>query len=423
MGSSSKRVLVLAGDTDGNIGDRAIVLATCSELRRIHPDVRISLVSGDPEADRCFFQAEAIRRGPLGLPALARAALESDVVLCGGGGLFQDDASLVKMPYWALRIALARLLAKRIVGYAIGVGPLDWASSRVAARLAFACMQRVSVRDDLARLISRRLTSKPVERVPDPALMLEAAPPERARRAMEGAGVPRHAWPVIGVAVRRWFHHRPTLIPHKYAVKYRLRRVPGREACERMISLVARALDRVAGEHGAHILFLPTYTVAHEADDAICAAVMRRMSADRKSLLRIADPALYKAVAGRLTAMLAGRMHAAIFAASMGTPVVGLSYNQKFDGFFKLIGCEERVIDVEDFVEAEELGRLTTLLSKAIAEASTGWPSRLLPRVGELIADTRRFTTAIMNEPGPAADRETRNQPCTSGTRTGTTDG
>lgn len=386
MGAAGKSILILAGDSDGNIGDRAIVYATCQELKRLDPAVRITVVSGNPEADARYFGVDTIARGPKALAALVRRAMASDLVLCGGGGLFQDDASLVKMPYWALRVAFVRCLARRIIGYSIGVGPLDWRSSRLAARLAFACMEQISVRDDLAKAISESLTSKPVLRVPDPALMLSPAPQSDALAVLEQAGVPLDGSPIVGVAVRRWFHHRPTVIPHKHAVKYGLRKVPGREDCKRMISLLGEVLDRVVEERGAYILFMPTYNVSHEADDHICEHVAKHVKSERKTILRISDPTLYKAITAHLKVMLSGRMHAAILSAAMGTPVVGLSYNQKFEGFFRLIGREEDVIGVENFVAKGMTEELTERLSEKIVAGDDASPI-----VNELIKDTRRF--------------------------------
>jgi len=253
-------------------------------------------------------------------------------------------------------------------------------------------MQEVSVRDDLARALSEGLTSKPVRTVPDPALTLPPASKADAARLLRSAGVPADGSPVVGVALRRWFHQRRTLIPHKYAVKYGLRRVGGAEPLTRMIALLAEALDRLVEEKEAHVLFMPTYNVAHEGDDRISDAVLDKMKTRRKSLIRISDPRIYKAVAGRLSVMLAGRMHAAIFAAAMGTPVVGLSYNQKFEGFFRLIESEDRLLEIEDFVRNERTGELTGLLSDEI-DRGRG----IHRRVGELADTTRRFTAAILN--------------------------
>jgi polysaccharide pyruvyl transferase WcaK-like protein len=384
-------VLILAGDTDGNVGDRAIVLSTCLALRRSDPNVRITLVSGRPEEDQAHFSAETIPRGWRGIAQLATAARRSDLVLCGGGGLFHDDASLVKMPYWAVRLAFVRLFARRLVGYSLGVGPLDWSVSRLCARLAFSCFDELSVRDEFAQALTQPLTSKPVQLVPDPAVLLPPAEDSVAARILATVGVPDDGSPVIGVAVRRWFHHHPTVIPHKYAVKYHLRRVRGQESCARMTSLLAEVLDRVREERKAHIVFLPTYGVSHEGDDRICEEVGRKMQTVRPCIARITEPRAYKAVSGRLSVLLGGRMHATIMAAAMGTPVVGLSYNLKFEGFFRLIDREDRVMAIEDFVRNRRVEDLSDLLVSGLREGR-----RIPHRLKELTETTRICTVRLL---------------------------
>ena len=391
MTQAATRVLIMAGDTDGNIGDRAIVLSTCDELRRQYPGVKIALLSSNPAVDRWDFGAEPLPRGPVGLIPLIKAALASDVVLIGGGGLFQDDSSLVKMPYWALRTAFLRCISRRVVGYSLGVGPLTWASSRWAARLAFACMHQVSVRDDPARAVSRSLTAKHVRCVPDPALMLVPASAEEADGLLRTAGIRLDGSPVVGVAVRRWFHQQSPLIPHKFAVKYRLRPIPGKRQCEQMIALLAEALQRLTETVGAQILFMPTYTVSHEADDTISREIMRRLPSRSTGIVQISDPRLYKAVTGVVDVMLCGRMHAAVLAAPMGTPVVGLSYNPKFDGFFTLIGSQATLLDIETFVTNGMVDELATLLERCIGSRTT-----VSAELGRLTESTRGFLRELL---------------------------
>jgi len=104
----------------------------------------------------------AVRPGLLGFLQLIHAAKHADIILCGGGGLFQDDDSLIKMPYWALRVVLVRLFCNKIIGYSLGVGPLSAPTSRLFARLAFSCMQHISTRDPIAQRTAQNLTRKPV---------------------------------------------------------------------------------------------------------------------------------------------------------------------------------------------------------------------------------------------------------------------
>jgi polysaccharide pyruvyl transferase WcaK-like protein len=388
-----KKLLILGGDTDDNIGDRAIVYSMCNELRNLDPRLKISILSNNPARDRVFFGATAIPRSISHQPEMLRNSRSSNLVLIGGGGLFQDDDSLVKMPYWGIRTALLKAANPkgRIIGYSLGVGPLNKPVSRLFARIAFSCMETVSVRDDLGKKIASSLTKKPIHLVPDPALTLPSASKESATKLFEEHNIPIRNTTVVGVALRRWFHQKGNIIPHRYAVNYRLRKIPGSRMCEKMIGLLAAVLDRIASTYNAVIVFLPTYTVSHEADDEICRQTMAKMVSRKKHLLKIKDPMLYKSIAGQCSALLGGRMHPTIFAASAGTNIVGLSYNQKFFGLFKLLDLEDNVISIEDFVSKEKSETLFKIIAQAIKKRSD-----IKHRANKLAERTRTFNQMII---------------------------
>jgi polysaccharide pyruvyl transferase WcaK-like protein len=388
---AGRRVLILCGDSDRNLGDHAIVQAMCQELRAAAPQIELSVLSREPVRAERDFGARALRPGWRGSLAVWRAAARADLVLCGGGGLFQDDDSLVKMPYWAVRVVLARMLAGRVVGYALGVGPLRAASSRLCARLAFACMESVSARDRRAREVAQELTAKPVIVVPDPALVLRPVAAERARAWLAAQQVPLDGRPLIGVATRRWFPPRARLIPHRLTS-----RLPGADPHaspqgQALTALLAQALDRIVARLGAHVLFLPTYNARSEADHKVCEQVRARMTQPGAQVLLIDDAPLYKAVCGQLSVVLGGRMHPTILAASAGTPVVGLAYNQKFHGFFELIGAADRVLDVASFVAEQRVGDLEAMLEAALCDAAAQ-----RERVGGLASTIREFTHGLV---------------------------
>lgn len=363
------RLLILGGDADGNLGDRAIQQGMCLEARRVRPGIEIQVISADAQSCRERFGATAILPGPAGFLKLCRAAWRSDLILVGGGGLFQDDDSLVKMPYWSLRVLLMRMLCRHVRGFSLGVGPLDHAVSRMFARLAFRAMDAVSVRDPRAAELAQSLTSKEVRVVPDPALLLPAAPADVARKVLESNDIPHDgSKPLIGVAVRRWFPKQPRLIPHKLAHRFSREDETARGDSDLLVQLFGQALATLQNELGAYILFLPTYNLAHEADNEICVRMRATLAEDRSSILELDDPAVYKAVTGQLDALVGGRMHPTILAAAMGTPVVGLAYNQKFRGFFEMMGREHFVLDVEDFVLKSAVAELVGLTVAALGE-------------------------------------------------------
>jgi polysaccharide pyruvyl transferase WcaK-like protein len=391
--NSRRSLLLLAGDTDGNIGDRAIVYATCCDFRRLNRELRISIQSGNVDRDGCYFGVDTIPRGLKGLPRLVRDARRCDVILIGGGGLFQDDDSMVKMPYWAMRIAALRAINRRkpIVGYSLGIGPLRKPMSRYFARLAFSCMNIISARDEAGRQIASCLSAKYVHLVPDPALLMPVAPDSHALKILQENNVPAGKVPIVGVAIRKWFHQNGSVVPHKYAVKYGLRGIPGKGENQKMIRLMASVLDRLSVAHKAFILFMPTYNVEHEADDRICCEIMTQMRSKWTGILRVEDPKNYIAVAKHLNVMLGARMHPTIFSAAAGTNIVGLSYNQKFAGFFDLMGLSDKVLPVEEFVREEKTDTLFDLISKQI-EKSTD----IGTRAKQLANRTRKFNEKVV---------------------------
>jgi len=386
------RILILGGDADGNLGDRAILEALCLEIKRLRTDAEICVASADPVRCRTRMNAVAIPRGPKGLFALCRAASRSDLVLCGGGGLFQDDDSLIKMPYWALKLLLMRLLCPRIVGFSLGVGPLNYSVSRAFAQAAFWVMESISVRDPLAAEVAQPLTRKHVSIAPDPALMLPAAGGAEALNVLKAHGVPFESQsPLIGVAVRRWFPPKARVIPHRLAYKFGFR--AGRSSANEalLLRLLGEALHRMQSELGAHIIFLPTYNSPHEGDAKLCAQIQEYLDRDRSCIVGVDDPALYKAIAGELTVLMGGRMHPTILASALGTPVVGLGYNPKFRGFFSMLGLDAFVLNVEDFVQGREVERLTLMMKNAIADAC-----RQTSVVDQLSETSRRMLQEVL---------------------------
>jgi polysaccharide pyruvyl transferase WcaK-like protein len=355
------RILLLGGDADFNVGDRAILAALVRCLASHDPAADISIV-GQPslQADLPGV-TRVIARGASGLGALLRAATIADRILIAGGGLFQDDDSRAKMPYWAARIALLKACNARIAGIAIGAGPLTHPDSRLAARLACAALTRLSVRDRFARDALAACTNRPLAIVPDPAFMLEAAPREFASAQLRRLGIPEGK-PYIAATLRRWYHARGGLLPN--GLKSRLGIEPKRDHArfEDMVGVLARSLETLQRKLDADILLLPGYNTHLEADDAACEALRLRLPGANVSVARIADPRLYKSLLGQAALVVSARMHPLILAAGMGVPFVGLSYNGKFDGLYELLGLQARSLPLDQCPDA---WGTTTLVSAA----------------------------------------------------------
>ena len=151
--------LIVGGDSDDNLGDAAILAALCHSLARHQRGVELTIVAGRKAQKRaaCSPSSESlpgvvrrISRGWRGLRATAACAGRQDLIVVGGGGLFQDDDSRAKMPFWATRLLGLRALNRHIVGHCLGAGPLYHAESRRFAALACSVLRSISVRDQFA---------------------------------------------------------------------------------------------------------------------------------------------------------------------------------------------------------------------------------------------------------------------------------
>ena len=382
------RILLLGGDTDHNVGDRAILAATARCLATHDALAEITAVGEPGMSDAIPGIARWIRRGPRGMAALARTAFDADRILVAGGGLFQDDDSRAKMPYWAARIALLRLLNSRIVGHSIGAGPLDHVESRVAARIACAALSRISVRDRYARETLVACTARPIDVVPDPAFMLEPSPRPLAIDFLRSVDLPPQR-PIVVAAVRRWYHARGGFVPNAVKVKAGFGLKCDERRFECLLDTIADALLRSARRLDAGVLLLPGYNVGHEADDLACGALARRLDGVTVRLAWLTDPRLYKAVVGQASLVVASRMHPLIFAAGMGVPLVGLSYNPKFDGLFELLELPARPLALDDFPDRWAAPELAAAMEAALAAGTD-----LRRRAESLAASVRQRTLA-----------------------------
>jgi polysaccharide pyruvyl transferase WcaK-like protein len=362
------KILILGGDADANLGDAGILAATCHRFVAADRRAAITIVSRRRRAGELPGLVGVIAPGPRDFGSLLATARRQDLIVFGGGGLLQDDDSRVKVPYWAARLAALKSLQRNIVGLSLGVGPLAHAESRLCARLICDLLRSVSVRDDFARRWLEPCSRRPVPVVPDPAFMLPPAASAAAADVIRALGLPTGR-PLLGVTVRGWFHRRGGFVPPGLRARFGLDRDYGAAERARFAASLAVEVRRVARRLDATVLLLPSYRLAHEGDVQACAALAARLEGVPTATATIDDPALYKAVTGRLTLMISARMHPLIFAASMGVPVVGLAYNDKFKGVFRLLGLPDQLLELKSLSAEFREGWLEHAVQAALSNA------------------------------------------------------
>ncbi len=282
-----------------NAGDEAVLAAMIAHLRVLDSSATFTATSGDPAGTREMHGIEAIgRQNPR---ELLRAMQKCDVFLSGGGSLVQDVTSVRSAVYYTTLLRVAGMLGRPTMVYAQGVGPLRSPLARKAARSAFQGARVLTVRDpESAGLLREIGVTRAVEVTADPVWDLGNA--EVASRNAE-----EREWVA---ALRSW---------------------PGADAGA-LPRLVA-ALKREAATAGVELRFL---AMQMGVDD-----VLLRSLVSPEEIMDTAGwhPRQIIERLGKAERVLAMRLHALIFAASVGVPVVAFDYDPKVRALAGLIGA------------------------------------------------------------------------------------
>jgi polysaccharide pyruvyl transferase CsaB len=290
------RVLLSGYYGFGNLGDEALLDVIVERVRARFPGVDIEVLSATPSATARRLKIEAASRWEW--RAVRAAVARADVVLSGGGGLLQNATSLRSLLYYAAVLREAIRAKRKTMIFAQSIGPLD-AWGRLVVRRCCKGLQRATVRDERSRELLKTLVPKtPVERTADPVFLYDI-PAEDIDLSAEGLGPESGAYAIVSVRKIATFKDGALT--------------------------VARAVDRLAQEHGVRVAFLP---LGGAGDAEVSTEIIRRCES---APVLLPDCSLPKAAAILRGAhvVVGMRLHALILAARYSVPFLALPYDPK----------------------------------------------------------------------------------------------
>lgn len=390
----ARRVAICGYYGFGNAGDELILAAILGEFRALRAGLAFTVISGDPASTAAGHGVDAVHWQDL--PAIVELVRRADLVLVGGGGLFQEYAGIdpesllsadhYSLTYYAEPAILGALLGRPVMLYAVGVGPLYSEHGRRIVRAACEAADVVTLRDEesLSLVASLGVDPARLRLTADPAWALPVPGAGAFPAALEAA-LPSGAGPLVGVALRPW--------------------AVGVSPWSREQE-IASALDALVEARGARLLFVPFQEAGRAAEDDAAAAerVLGRMRhrARAAALPQGVAPGALGAVLARCDLVLGMRLHALVLAASAGVPAVALSYDPKVAAAMRQLGAGEHAVELAD-VEARTLSRSLVRALDGFGESRDGRRER----VARLAALARENAVAALEllERGPGAGR------------------
>lgn len=290
-----------------NIGDDAMLMAIINDLRMCKKDIRILVLSKNPVETRRIYGVSSISR--VNLIQIPYVMKHSKLFISGGGSLIQDNTSTRSLVYYLGMIWLAKKMKMKVMIYANGIGPLNKKNNRNLTKHVVNEVDVITLREELSykELMDLNVTKPDIYVTADPAFTIKAENSEHIDYLLESEGIDP-TLPFIGFSVRRWNNHS----------KYEL--------------TLARIADYIIDTYGINVLFIPMH---YPGDLAIIDNILSKMKNKGYAIRKKHSVSETLGIISKTQMLIGMRLHALIFAASIGVPIVGIVYEPKVEGFLK----------------------------------------------------------------------------------------
>jgi len=274
----------------GNLGDDALLQIIVGQLKTRYPYATIDVLSAD--ADRTAHELGVVATPRWDQTAIRNAVTSCDVLLSGGGGLFQSATSLKSLFYYAGIVRTALRAGKKAMVFAQSVGPLDFLGKRTL-RECCRGLQAATVRDAASKaLFAPLVPSTRVDVTADPVFLYD--PPETPID-LESAGLGTESDPLVLACVRKTAHTSDG------------------------IAAIAAAVDRCTERFGA-------------TPDAETSTLVIRKCRTKPTLIALDGLEAVAAAIARAKIVIGVRLHALILAIRFGIPFLAVPYDPKVTG-------------------------------------------------------------------------------------------
>jgi len=346
-----------------NGGDEAMLSSMLEVLRDEISDLRVTVISIDPEYTKRRHNVDAVERPDIF--AIIKKIRAADLLISGGGSLLQNVTSGRSLYYYLAIIFFALAFGRKVMLYAQGIGPIRGTFARKFTELVVNRVDLITVRDrgSLEELSRLGITRPKIFCTADSVLAMKPAPLDIGKKILAQNSVVGKKF--VGVAIRHWID------------------------CENFYRELAAALDRLTDETGAKIVFLP---MKFPEDIRAAQTAAALMKADCAVLAEEFTTREFLSLVGCMDVLIGVRLHALIFAGVMGVPLLGISYDPKIERFLDSIG--EKPLGTLGTVTAEKIFDET---SKKLSAPKNSRDDKILQRLSDLARMNAKLAAELIS--------------------------
>lgn len=320
-----------------NTGDEAIMLSMHKNIQELGDNYHITVLSNKPRETKEKYGIEAVYR--FGVRDVLRAIHDSDALLSGGGSLLQDSTSTRSLMYYLSITVAAKLMRKKVMLYANGIGPVSGKRNRRLVKQVVNKADLITLREENSyeELLAMGVNPKKCFVTADPVFTMDGISKQEAYILLEKEGIPLDK-PLVVVSVRNW------------------------RDMDKFIIRFAKLCDTIVQKYDRTIVFL---AMQMPNDITISEKVQKKMEQPAYILRGSYSPGEVMGMISTADFILSMRLHTLIFAARQHVPLLGFVYDPKIEyyleklempsgGDLKTFRLEQTLALVEDIIQNKE---------------------------------------------------------------------
>lgn len=327
-----KKILISGYYGFDNSGDDAILKAIVKDLKEKSDNIEIVAFSNNPSNTEKNYGIKAVDR--FRMKNVLEEVRTCDLLISGGGSLLQDVTSTRSIVYYLALMNLAKFFKKPVMVYANGIGPINKKYNRLFTKKILNKVDLITLRDyDSKKFVEGLGVENPnIVVTADPVFTLSPSSKDRIEEIFKTENIPFDK-PLVGISLRKW------------------------KDSKRLIEVIPKAIDYIISNYNANVVFIPMH---YPEDLKISQEIMDMVTREGCYILK--DKYCVEDIMGiirELEMIIAMRLHSLIYAATQGTPMLGIIYDPKIEGFLNFID-----MDLKCNVEDLELIELCTYTEK-----------------------------------------------------------
>ena len=292
-----------------NSGDEAILLSMYKNIKRMGDNINVTVLSKKPDETKSKYGVDVVYR--FSIKEVFKTLKNCDVLLSGGGSLLQDSTSTRSLMYYLSIILLAKIMGKKVMLYANGIGPVSKNFNRQIVKTVINKADLITLREGYSyeELKSIGVNTKSFVTA-DPVFTLDSISKDKALKLITKENIPLDK-SFIGVSVRN---------------------VKNWKNEDEFINEIAYICDMIYEKYNKNIIFIAMQV---PNDINISEKVQKRMKNPSYILKKSYSPYEIIGIIGCMSFIISMRLHTLIFAAKQKVPLLGFIYDPKIEYYLQ----------------------------------------------------------------------------------------